>query len=79
MSVNKVFLDPDYRRDPDTSLPYCCRCQKVIKGKGKGIKVSVDFSSLGGAELVMLNSDGDSLIGSDCAKIIGLIDERGMK
>lgn len=65
-----VFLDPDYRKEPDTSQPFCCRCQKPVDPENAlTCKVSgglYDQVALG----------GDDLIGRDCAKKIGLIKER---
>lgn len=59
-----MYLDPDYRKDPDTSKPYCIRCQKPIK-TGKGISVSYTDEWH-----VVADEHGAHTIGTDCWKKI---------
>lgn len=59
-----VYLDPDYRKWPDMSKPWCIRCQKPIKDVTKAIECTVMD--------VHVSLGGSDLIGKDCAKKIGL-------
>lgn len=45
MHSQVYHLDPDFRKEPDTSKPYCCRCQKVIKDPGKAVEVTVNWEN----------------------------------
>ncbi len=60
-----MYLDPDYRKIPDQSKPYCIRCQKPIKNISKAIKVTGDKVNWGQFEL-----GGIELLGADCWKIV---------
>lgn len=70
MSVpaHAVLLDPDYRKMPDTTQPWCWRCQKRIKDTTKAVRVTVLNV------MVWPDSKGHGWLGKDCAKIIGLKD-----
>lgn len=60
-----VYLDPDYRKNPDTSKLFCVRCQKPLLGKSHKVTVN---------ELTKdVTLGGEQHIGTDCAKKIGLI------
>ena len=72
-------LDPDFRRDPDTTKPYCCRCQKALNNAA-GTPVTVNWDSWTVVEGHNQNEavwsiKGNSaisneLIGADCLKAI---------
>lgn len=63
--MKTVFLDPDYRTWPDTTKPWCERCQKPVD-PAKAIRVTtLDFQ-------VWHDDDGKGWLGKDCAKKIGL-------
>lgn len=64
MNTKRLYLDPDYRKQPDTSKPYCIRCQKVVNPK-TAIKVSMI-----GEWNVIQDDNGIHLVGSDCWKKI---------
>lgn len=64
--AHAVFLDPDYRKEPDTSNPWCWRCQKAIKDTTKAIRVNVIDA------MVWPDENGGALLGRDCARIIKL-------
>lgn len=57
-------LDPDFRPSPPKNGPYCCRCQKAIKGKS--IRVAVNWETWAVREDI----NGQDLIGPDCWRII---------
>lgn len=70
------FIDPDFRRDPKTSV-FCCRCQKDIKGAPEFYVHLIDGCAV-------LHPDDEHLlpsgypqdygiqpVGADCAKFIG--------
>lgn len=61
--MTKYYLDPDYRKSPDCSKPFCIRCQKPIKDVSKAILVSY----VGDCYVI---EGGKHLIGSDCWKKI---------
>lgn len=68
-----VFLDPDYRKTPDTFKPWCERCMKPIKDISRAIRVTVlDVH-------VWRDNKGDGWLGSDCAKKIELSKIEGQK
>ena len=69
--MESVYLDPDYRKWPDDSKPYCCRCQKTIKDVTKAVRVSFTDEDRGWH--VKRDDNGTNLVGADCAKKIGLI------
>lgn len=72
-------LDPDFRKTPEIGKPFCCRCQKPLRGKS--IKVTVNWESWEVAEghnqdAAVQNPKtsnmviGNELIGADCWKTI---------
>jgi hypothetical protein len=72
-----IFIDPDYRRSPKTSV-FCCVCQKDIKGAPKFYARVVDGCNFVHPEDEALvpagyaEDYGTLPVGSDCAKRIGL-------
>ncbi len=60
-----VQLDPDYRRMPDISQPWCERCQKPVNPKTAIRVTTLDFR-------VWRDDKGKGWLGKDCAKIINL-------
>jgi hypothetical protein len=67
----KMFLDADFRKTPDYSKPYCCRCQKPVNPEA-AVAVTTD-----GYQEVTLGGNGyqgeREWIGADCARKIGLV------
>jgi hypothetical protein len=59
-----LYLDPDFRRDPDVTNPYCARCQKVIHDVSKAVHVTIDWSNW------QVTEGGMELLGRDCWKAI---------
>jgi hypothetical protein len=55
-------LDPDYRKTPDTTKPFCIRCQKPVD-PNKAVKVEM-------ADEWTVKEGGALLIGRDCWKKI---------
>ena len=65
-----VFLDPDYRREPPKSGPFCLRCNKPLKDNQRRVHV---FYTYDGAPFVSLQPPGEpALLGADCARALGL-------
>lgn len=72
--VRIKFIDPDYRRNPKTSL-WCCRCQMDIKGPYRVVRLVN-----GGTHVAHPDDDfadfpedlGIVPIGLDCARRIGM-------
>lgn len=64
----RYLLDPDYRVEPDTSKPFCIRCQKPIKNVAKAVPVTEHNKS--GEWATFVSVGGKSLIGADCWLII---------
>jgi len=57
----KYYIDPDFRKEPNTDKPFCCICQREIKD-GNGVSVTVDWDNWTATE------GGKELIGPDCWK-----------
>lgn len=62
--MKTIYLDPDFRANPDTSKDYCVRCQKPIKNIKNAIKVTVDWNNW------TVIKGGNELIGLECWKQI---------
>lgn len=78
MDIRKKFLDYNARREPKTPF-FCCMCQKDIKNA----KTARFIHLIDGGSMVLHPSDEDKyvpdggdcglqMIGSDCAKKLGL-------
>lgn len=73
--IRTTYLDPDYRKTPDTSCVFCIRCQKPIKAKNyRMVNLANDgFTVIHPADShKVLDSMDWFAIGNDCAKQIGL-------
>lgn len=61
MEKPKIYhLDPDFRKNPPTDKPFCCRCQKPVTGNFK--RVSVDWDTWRFHE----DPEGKEIMGMDC-------------
>jgi len=63
-----AYLDPDFRNLPKTET-FCVRCQKDMSDATSALRVSVDWDTWD------VTLGGDHLMGRDCAKKIGLMEE----
>lgn len=57
-------LDPDFRKNPPKSGPFCVRCQKPIKDPAKAMRVTVDWDNW------LVQAGGAELMGADCWRAI---------
>ena len=70
-----VFLDPDCRREPPKSGPFCLRCNKPLKDNQRRVHVFYTYDAERGffGQFVSLQPPGEpALLGADCARALGL-------
>ncbi len=72
-----IYLEPDFRKTPPEDKPYCCRCQKPLKGEGVPITINWDTMRFveGHNQPIAFfpsqpNMIENCLIGKDCLKTV---------
>lgn len=73
--IKIYYLDPDFRKEPNRSKPFCIRCQKEIKNLATAVKVRMvtkkEWSEAWIDEQSIVKDDKSVLlVGPDCWKTI---------